>query len=223
VADDRERLRRAALALRELADALVFVGGTVTSLLITDPAAPPTRLSYDIDAIVDTKGRADYYTIEARLRELGFAQAAHAPVCRWFLDDLVLDVMPDDAHVLGFSNPWYASAFETAQWVDLSGVRVRIVSPVWFVATKLAAFEGRGHGDFQASRDIEDIVAIVDGRPGLADELRSADDDVRRYVRARITAFLRSTDFVAAVIGHLAGDDARAEIVIERLSAIGGA
>ena len=51
-AEDRDRLRRLALALRELANDFVFLGGGVTSLLITDPAATPTRLSKDLDAVV---------------------------------------------------------------------------------------------------------------------------------------------------------------------------
>ncbi len=35
-----------------LADKMVFLGGCATGLLITDPAAPPIRVTRDVDAIV---------------------------------------------------------------------------------------------------------------------------------------------------------------------------
>ncbi len=38
--------------LGELAEDLVFVGGCATGLLLTDPAAAPVRVTYDVDAIV---------------------------------------------------------------------------------------------------------------------------------------------------------------------------
>jgi hypothetical protein len=31
------------------------------------------------------------------------------------------------------------------------------------LATKIEAFKGRGEGDFPASRDLADIIALVDG------------------------------------------------------------
>jgi len=34
----------------------------------------------------------------------------------------------------------------------------------------MEAFADRGHGDFLASHDLEDITTIVDGRSELADE-----------------------------------------------------
>ncbi len=36
----------------DLADEMVFLGGCVTGLLVTDPAAPPFRATDDVDAIV---------------------------------------------------------------------------------------------------------------------------------------------------------------------------
>ncbi|TDY02868.1 hypothetical protein [Thiohalophilus thiocyanatoxydans] len=38
--------------LGELAEEMVFLGGCATGLLITDPAAPPIRVTRDVDAIV---------------------------------------------------------------------------------------------------------------------------------------------------------------------------
>jgi hypothetical protein len=50
------------------------------------------------------------------------------------------------------------------------------------VATKLEAFRGRSGGDVFASHDLEDIVAVVDGRPEIVEEIAAAAADVRAYV-----------------------------------------
>lgn len=41
--------------LGELADDMVFLGGCATGLLITDSAAPPIRVTKDVDAIIHVK------------------------------------------------------------------------------------------------------------------------------------------------------------------------
>lgn len=47
-----DRLIEAAEALRPLLEDLVFIGGCVTGLLITDEAAGNPRTTVDVDAIV---------------------------------------------------------------------------------------------------------------------------------------------------------------------------
>lgn len=69
--------------------------------------------------------------------------------------------------MLGFSNRWYPTAIETAQTLSIAGHDVRVVTPALFVATKLEAFHGRGRDDIFASHDLEDIIAVVDGRPEI--------------------------------------------------------
>ena len=93
-----EILRLTVAQLGELADEFVFVGGCATGLLITDPAAPPIRVTRDVDAIVQVASRAEYYHLSKRLRARGFQEdtTAGAPLCRWRSDQLILDVMPTD-------------------------------------------------------------------------------------------------------------------------------
>jgi len=45
-----------ARALGPLVDEVVFVGGTIPALLITDPAAPRIRPTKDVDFVVDSQG-----------------------------------------------------------------------------------------------------------------------------------------------------------------------
>ena len=199
-------LERAADSLGELLDQFVFVGGSTTVLMVSDPAAPPSRASIDIDAIVRLESRADYYRLGKELRARGFVedQSGDAPLCRWRLDDLVLDVMPTEETVLGFSNRWYEHTIVTAQHHRLpSGRRIRLATPPCFLATKLEAFHSRGQRDYLASEDMEDIIAVLDGRPEIVDEVAGVDSTLRGYLIEQLTRLLASADFRQALPGHL--------------------
>lgn len=116
--------------------------------------------------------------------------------------------MPTDPAVLGFRNRWYPTAIETAQTLDIAGHDVRVVTPALFVATKLDAFHGRGGGDVVTSHDLEDIIAVVDGRPEIVGDVAVAPDDVRTYIATEIRALLDNPDFIEALPGFLLPDPA---------------
>jgi hypothetical protein len=84
-----------------------------------------------------------------------------------------------------------------------SGRKIRIVTAPYFLATKLEAFDGRGGGNYMLSHDIEDIVAVLDGRPELVEEVRQAEDPLRRYLADRFTVLLQESRFLDALPGHL--------------------
>ncbi len=99
--------------------------------------------------------------------------------------------MPTDPEILGFSNPWCPRAIATAKWVALShDLRIRVVSAPMFIATKLAAYEGRGENDLLRSHDIEDVLAVVAYREEVVDEVRAEPDPSRLWVEARIRQHL---------------------------------
>jgi hypothetical protein len=144
-------------------------------------------------------------------------------VCRWAIDGMKLDVMPTDAQILGFSNRWYAGAARTGVERGVGAVTIRVVTAPYFLATKLEAFASRGGGDFWASADIQDIVAIADGRGELVDEVQRAPGDVRTYIAEQIGRWLREDRVADMVAGHLLPDEAsqgRAGLVIDRFAAI---
>jgi hypothetical protein len=211
-------LELAASLLGDLTGELVFVGGASIHLWLSDPAAPAVRSTDDVDAICDVLGRPAYYRLGERLRQHGFAEAIGDPViCRWRHADsgLTLDVMPTDEAILGFSNLWYPLALTTAVDRQLpSGTLIRAASPPLILATKLAAWEGRGHGDLLRSLDVHDIVVLADGRPELADELATQPEDLRAYVSDRLGALIEHPYFhglaESALHGHgrLAGERA---------------
>jgi len=175
------RLADAAAKLGPLLDRIAFVGGCVTGLLLTDPAAAPVRPTLDVDAIIAIASYAEFSLLGNRMREMGFreSRAEGAPVCRWLNGDLIFDLMPTDATILGFSNVWYRPALESATKTRIGEYELRVITAPYFLATKLAAFRGRGRNDFRMSRDLEDIVTVVDGRPELIDEVHLAAEDLR--------------------------------------------
>lgn len=101
--------------LRPLLDELVFVGGCTTGLFLTDSAAGGLRSTKDVDAIVDVTSYAKYAALSERLRALELTEdtTEGAPLCRWRYNDLIIDVMPIDEEVLGFSNRWYLPAIKS--------------------------------------------------------------------------------------------------------------
>ncbi|MGH2834130.1 MAG: nucleotidyl transferase AbiEii/AbiGii toxin family protein, partial [Solirubrobacteraceae bacterium] len=186
-----EQLEAAATALGPLLDEVVFLGGASIHLWLSDPAAPATRATDDVDVISAITTRADYYRLGERLRERGFSEAIDSHViCRWRHKEtgLLLDVMPQDEDVLGFSNPWYQHAIETAADRQLpSGTQIRAAKPPSIIATKLAAWKGRGNNDMLASLDLHDILVLIDGRPELPGEISSEPLELRTYIAQELT------------------------------------
>jgi predicted nucleotidyltransferase len=211
-----------------LADEMVFLGGCATGLLITDVVAPPIRATKDVDVIVEVASLVEYHRLSKRLRELGFSedQSHDAPICRWQAGGILLDVMPTHPEILGFGNEWYRPAFDAAVWEALpSGKKIRMVSAPYFLATKLAAFDGRGQGDYMMSHDMEDIVAVLDGRPEIVDDVLNCDHKLKTHIQARLSALVKDDRFIEALPGHMPGDagsQARVPIIIQRLKAISG-
>ena len=222
--------------LQRVADALgpdllrdvAFVGGCTTGLLITDDISrDAVRFTDDVDLIVHVIGLGSWYRLQQELAAKGFRITPEDDViCRTRLrdgnaTDLIVDFMPDDADILGFTNRWYGDALRDA--VDHAlpgGTVIRVVSPAYFLGTKLEAFRGRGNNDPLASRDIEDILNVVDGRESLGDEVADAPDALRAYVAAGIGALLRHRDFDYAVQATARNNRQREDLIFKRLDSI---
>lgn len=207
----------------DLRERLVFVGGCTTALFITDTVVmEAVRFTDDVDLIVDLVGPPAWAQLQAALQGRGFRVSAEdGLMCRMRLDQLKVDFMPDDEAMLGFSNRWYRRGIETAEVCALSDrLSLRRLAPPFFVATKLEAWLGRGRGDLFMSKDLEDILLVVDGRPGLVEEVKAAEHDVRRYIAEQIAALLQTPLFEDFLHGNIRGPDGRVAIVADRLNAL---
>lgn len=198
----------------DLRDELVFVGGAIAGLLITDPAMPTIRPTEDVDLLVQALVLADYHRCEQALRERGFVQdmTPQAPICRWRVDSIAVDVMPTLEEILGFSNRWYPLALQTAKTTALpSETPIRLIPAPVFLATKLEAFAGRGNNDFLFSHDLGDLLAVIDGRDSIIAECRDSPPELRAYLRDWMQRLLSTRSFREALPGHLPGDAASQE------------
>jgi len=218
-----EILEICAHALGPLCDELVFLGGCVTAILITDAASPPVRVTRDVDVLAEVATTAEYHKLEKRLRECGFEvdSSKDAPICRWAGHGILLDVMPTDDRILGFGNIWYRSAVSSSvPYMLPSGAQIRLIDPVHFIATKLEAFAGRGENDFVMGHDLEDVICVIDGRPELEQEIVDSAREMRSYIGGSLQTFLADPKFIDALPGQLPGDagsQARLPMLKEKL------
>lgn len=222
---NRELFGRMVRLLEPVLDELVFVGGGAAALMITDPAAAGIRPANDVDAISNLTSYAMYAALATRLRACGLDvdTSDGAPASRWRHGDAIIDIMPTERSVLGFSNSWYLPAIASAEPVTIAGLQPRLVAPPYFLATKLEAFHGRGHADVVTSSDLEDIVMVVDGRPQLLDEVARADQPVRQFIASEVGDLMRNRRFTDSLAGFLHPDrasQARRSLLAERLKAI---
>lgn len=111
--------------------------------------------------------------------------------CRWRLDHIVVDVMPAHKIVGYVTNTWYKDALKSPIEVKLrSGKVIRVISPVYLIATKLEAFKSRGDltitgiHNGESNKDLEDIVHLLEGRRTLLEEIKTSDQSVRKYIEA---------------------------------------
>ena len=142
------------------------MGGCAASLLIDAPSAPPPRVTYDVDLIAVVAALPAYHALERKIAERGFVRdmSPDAPICRWKVGAITMDLMPTDETVLGFTNRWYGEAARSALRLSLpSGKAINLISAPAFLATKFEAFRTRGKADLIASHDFEDIVNVVEG------------------------------------------------------------
>ncbi len=109
---------------------------------------------------------------------------------------------------------------DTAQEIELEpGLRIRLVTAPYFIATKLEAFRGRGRNDYARSHDLEDLLTVMDGRPTILEEI-ALSTGLRPYIAEQFQSLLDTPAFLDALPGHLLPDAAsqdRALLLLERL------
>jgi predicted nucleotidyltransferase len=155
-----------------------------TVSLYADRVAPETRPTEDVDIVVKIATRLEYAKLEGQLRKIGFENDTNASfVGRFLLQGIILDVMPIDETILGFSSRWYKEGFDRAIEYNIDDRhRVKIFSAPYFMASKLEAFNDRGNNDGRTSEDFEDIVFILENRSVIWNEMKASDENARDYL-----------------------------------------
>jgi len=217
----KNMLEKVAVALGDdLIQSMVFVGGCTTGLLVTDEfTKEQIRYTDDVDLIVDIMGYAAWADLQEQLKVKGFSiDMGEEVMCRMILDNLKVDFMPIDEQALGFTNIWYKDAVATAQdYVLTDTLTIKLITPEYFVATKLEAYLGRGKGDALSSHDIEDLLNIFDGRASIVDDIASASEDLRNYISDQFKNLMADGNFEYAVQGTARNDADREQLIFERI------
>ncbi len=221
-----ESIEIVALRLEPIDIPFAFLGGAAVCLLVDNPELMDFRPTKDVDIIIKVTTPFEMAKLDERLRKHGFQHdmGKGAPICRWEIGSCKVDIMPIDQKVLGMNSRWLAEALNTAREKTIAkNISVKVVTPPYFLATKLEAFKDRGNGDFYGSPDIEDMVTLIDGCASMVDEVGKSSNVLRRYLADAFTNIIQAPNFNDAFAGHFPADLAsrqRIPMVLERIRAI---
>ena len=190
--------------LGELADQVVFVGGATVSLYADRPAGE-TRPTDDVDVLVELLNYKDYSALGKKLRAKGFLNDMESGIiCRYKVKGIIVDIMPTEGNILGFTNIWYPEGYSNSINKNLGdGYNVKIFQSPYFIASKLEAFRNRGKNDGRMSSDFEDIVYVFNNRTTVWNEMEESSKDLKRYLYHHIRTLLKKDYFFEWISAHL--------------------
>lgn len=218
-------LQTVANGLGDLKAEMVFVGGSVAELYANNPAASDIRPTLDVDCVVELSSRTAHAKLEERLRAKKFANdtSQGAPICRWIYKDILVDVMPTDSNVLGFTNIWYNEGVDNKITKTLpDGTEVFVFPPEYYLATKFEAHKGRGGNDLRQSHDFEDIIYIFNNCSDLLDNISNANVTVKAYLKEECQHLLNNeglTEGVESALPYGSGEEGT-DIILKLIRSI---
>ena len=219
-------LEAVANGLAYLKEEMVFAGGAVAELYASNPEATDIRPTLDVDCVIEIHSYSAHTEVEDKLRSLGFVNdtTQGAPICRWNYQDILVDIMPSDSEVLGFSNRWYKEGIKNKISKKLpNGTDIFVFSPEYYLAAKFEANKGRGGSDLRQSHDFEDIIYILDNCAELLDSISKTNETVKIYLKEECTNLLNNKGLVEGIESSLPfGSEKEAtDIIIQRIKKIG--
>jgi len=220
---NRLATKKVALALGDLNDQVVYVGGATVSLYIDDPAAEDIRPTKDIDLTFQIATYAKLEQLREDLVARGFYQSAEdAVTCRFRYDDLLIDVMTTQTVGWAPSNPWFEKGFDKAITIDLNNVVIKVLPLPYFLATKMEAFYDRGIKDVYASHDLEDLVYLFNYTTAIDTHVLASNKEVQLYLAEKLISITENHTIMSAIRGSLYYEqaDERMEIIKERFQNI---
>jgi hypothetical protein len=97
---------------------------------------------------------------------------------------------------------------------------IRVVTALTSSRQNWKDFGGRGQGDLFASKDLEDVVTVLDGRPSLVAEVGREPVELVAFLHDEIGQLMANPRFEDALPGYLLPDamsQSRIRLVLERL------
>jgi predicted nucleotidyltransferase len=196
-------IKKVSRALGELNTQVAYVGGATVSIYADDPAADDVRPTKDVDIVVHIANFGELNALQEKLGQKGIQVDPTAHItCRFYYEDVIIDVMATKQVGWAPSNEWFESGFKNLIPFEVDNeTTIQIFPFPYFLATKFSAFVDRG-GDPRSSKDFEDIVYVLDNRLGLVKEILTAPEEVRSYIAFQFHE-LQHADNVEAIQAHL--------------------
>ena len=203
-----EMIQIVAQAFKNFEESVVFVGGATVSLYLNLDVAEEVRPTEDVDVIVEITSTIEYSKLSEKLLKLKFNPdtSKGAPICRWKYLGITVDIMPVDKNILGFSNIYYKDAFNVYKTVNLpNGGSINILPLPYFLLTKLEAFQNRGIDDPRFSKDLEDIIAILNNGKDLGEI--DLYPEIKDQLISKLKALFENKSCLEAIRGFLSSSE----------------
>jgi len=201
----RKCTKEIALALGELNEDVVFVGGAIVSMYIDDPSAEDVRPTKDIDITFDISSYSELELIREKLNEKGFIQSHEDDViCRFRFGEIKVDVM--STHPVGWApaNKWFKTGFYKAEKIVIENQPINILPLPYFLATKFAAFFDRGIEDPIISKDFEDIVYLLSYCSNWVEQIKKINDEqLMEYLKESCSTIIMEQRLQDAILAHI--------------------
>lgn len=201
---NKKAIYQVAKALGSLNNEVVYVGGAMVSLYINDPAAEDVRPTKDIDLTFEILSLSELEKLRIELSKKGFTQSQEDRVlCRFRLDDKIVDVM--STHEVGWApaNRWFKPGFESSIKVNIDDLEIKIMPFEYYLASKFDAFKSRGNSDPLASHDFEDIIYLLNHTLGFNQIILESDKPVKSYLIECFKEIQNSKSLQEGIIGNL--------------------
>ncbi len=215
-------VEKVALALGELNNEVIYVGGAVISLYVTDKGGELPRPTKDIDISVQISS----YPQMDQLRELlankkKYPAPTETILYRYSLENILIDFIPYEETPLGPTNRWLKPGFEKAYPIKVGNTEIKILPVSLYLATKWEAFNNRG-GDPRTSHDFEDVIYVIDNNRSIVDDIANADNNVRDFLKQMSTEILAHpsvNEIIECHINPFTADERR-KLIIDKLEQI---
>ena len=223
--ENLNRIKTIANGLGELNERVVYVGGAVAQLYVSDPAATDIRPTLDVDCVVDLSSYNDYNKFCELLQRKHFYHdtTSGAPICRWTFEGEIVDIMSDDENAIGFTNRWYKPGLRNKIVYKITNsLSINLMSVEYYVASKMEAVLSRGGTDYRGSHDFEDIVYILNYYPDFYSVvINNKDKDLTRYLQNVFSSFLKRPNINEEIQCALPyGEQDRCTTILDTIKAI---
>ena len=121
-------VEKVAFALGELNDDVIYVGGAVVSLYVTDAGAEQPRPTKDIDISVQVSSYAQMDQLREKLANKKIYPAPTETIMyRYSYEDILIDFIPYEETPLGPTNRWLKPGFKKAYPIKVGDAEIKIL------------------------------------------------------------------------------------------------